>query len=111
MGKPWVMFTKEQGQELIDNTTNIWTTINGVIGRKFTNKADSSKYIFLPTAGVYDPDYEPTTYYGKCGRTWSSTLQTSNNSSSTAFHLFIDPQTLLIPWGDRNYGYSIRGIQ
>ena len=53
MGKPWMMFTKEQAQELIDNTTYEWTTINGVNGRKFTSKTDSSKYIFLPAAGVW----------------------------------------------------------
>ena len=45
MGEPWMMFTKDQGQELIDNTTSEWTTVNGVNGRKFTSKADSSKLI------------------------------------------------------------------
>ena len=51
MGEPWMMFTKDQGQELIDHTTSTWTTINGVNGRKFTSKTDSSKYIFLPAGG------------------------------------------------------------
>ena len=53
MGEPWMMFTKDQGQELIDHTTSTWTTINGVNGRKFTSKTNSSKYIFLPSASTW----------------------------------------------------------
>ena len=56
MGSPWKMFTQAQGQELIDGTNSTWTTINGVNGRKFTSKTDSSKYIFLPAGG--DWNYE-----------------------------------------------------
>ena len=48
MREPWMMLTKDQGQELIGNTTSTWNSINGVNGRKFTNKTDTSKYIFLP---------------------------------------------------------------
>jgi hypothetical protein len=36
---------------LWDNSTTEWTTINGVYGQKFTNKSDSSKYVFFPAAG------------------------------------------------------------
>ena len=50
MGEPWMMPTHTQVLELRhrDNTTSEWTSLNGVNGRKFTNKKDSSKYIFLP---------------------------------------------------------------
>ena len=48
-----MMFTKEQGQELIDNTTSEWITLNNTNGRKFINKTDTSKYIFLPTGGAW----------------------------------------------------------
>ena len=54
MGSPWKMFTQTQGQELIDGTNSTWTTINGVNGRKFTSKTDSSKYIFLPAGGYWN---------------------------------------------------------
>lgn len=54
MGSPWKMFTKDQGQELIDGTTSTFTSINNVLGRKFTSKTDSSKYIFLPAGGSWD---------------------------------------------------------
>ena len=65
-----MMFTKTQGQELIDHTTSTWTTINGVNGRKFTSKTDSSKYIFLPAGGYW---YDATRYNaGKIGAYYST---------------------------------------
>ena len=54
MGSPWKMPTKNQCQELINNTTSIWTTINKVNGYKFTNKTDTSKYIFLQAGGYWN---------------------------------------------------------
>ena len=51
MGEPWMMFTYVQGRELINNTIHEWTSINGVNGRKYTSKSDTSKYIFFPAGG------------------------------------------------------------
>lgn len=45
------MPTETQCIELINNTNVTKETINGVVGYKFTNKDNSSKYIFIPTAG------------------------------------------------------------
>ena len=52
-GPEWRMPTKEQLQELVDNTTTVWTTVNGVYGRRMTSKMAGyeDKSIFLPTAG------------------------------------------------------------
>ena len=54
-GSSWRMPSLEQMLELYDseNTTSEWTTINGVVGRKFTSNYNS-KSIFLPAAGEYD---------------------------------------------------------
>ena len=41
--------TQAEWQELVDNTTSEWTTMDGVYGRKFT--ASNGKSIFLPAAG------------------------------------------------------------
>ena len=41
MGGSWHMPTKEQIQELIDNTKSTWTTKDGVNGRLFTSKTDT----------------------------------------------------------------------
>ena len=48
-GNGWRMPTKEEWQELLDNTTSIWTTQNGVKGRLFT--APNGNNLFLPAAG------------------------------------------------------------
>lgn len=47
------MPTLDQTIELISNTNTEWTTIDGVIGRKFISKTDSSKYIFIPAVGYF----------------------------------------------------------
>ena len=62
MGSPWKMFTQAQGQELIDGTNSTWTTINGINGRKFTSKTDTSKYIFLPAGGYW---YYTSNFYAQ----------------------------------------------
>ena len=48
-----MMFTYDQGLELVNNTDSEWTTINGITGRKITNKTDYSKYIFISVAGFW----------------------------------------------------------
>lgn len=54
MGDEWRMPTKDEFQELMDETTNEWIENyngSGINGRKFTSKADTSKYIFIPASG------------------------------------------------------------
>ena len=48
-----MMFTTTQANELIHDTTSIWTSLNGVNGRKFTSNSNASKYIFLPACGYW----------------------------------------------------------
>ena len=64
-----MMFTLDQGQELIDNTTSEWVTINNVNGRKFYKYNDPSKYVFLPVAGHwYNTDLN---YFNDMGFYWT----------------------------------------
>ena len=65
------MPTGEDFQELIDNTSDIWTTRNGVDGRLFT--ASNGNILFLPAAGVRD---ESDHYDPDRGFYWSSSLST-----------------------------------
>ena len=75
-----MMFTYDQGDELIDNTTSTWTTINEVNGRKFINKTDDSKYVFLPAGGCWrdiTPNnttqgcyWSTSTHYSLAGHKW-----------------------------------------
>ena len=78
MGNEWRMPTKAECEELLDNTKNEWTRVNGVNGMKFTSKKDTSKYIFIPAAGDYDDG--SVDYVGSNGYVWSSSLSTSYHS-------------------------------
>ncbi|MBR6938072.1 MAG: hypothetical protein IKH63_10965 [Prevotella sp.] len=51
-GGKWCMPTLDDIEELIDNCTCEWTTINGVYGKMFSCKSHSGS-IFLPAAGYY----------------------------------------------------------
>jgi hypothetical protein len=50
-GGNWHMPSKEQWDELLQNTTNKWTVQNGVTGRLFT--ASNGVSLFLPAAGTH----------------------------------------------------------
>ena len=71
-GGDWRMPTKEEWQELRNNTTVIWTAQNGVYGRLFT--AANGNSIFLPAAGFHTDDLHY--YAGSFGDYWSSSLNT-----------------------------------
>ena len=73
-GGSWVMPSKEQQDELINNCTYEWTTVNGVKGGKFTSNINGGS-IFLPAAGFRWDDglYGAGSY----GYYWSSTQNPS----------------------------------
>ncbi len=50
-GSGWRTPSKSQWEELLSNTTNQWTTKNGVAGRLFTSKRNGQS-VFLPAAGL-----------------------------------------------------------
>lgn len=51
-GGQWRMPTREEVIELVQNTTWIWITLNGVKGCRITSKINGH-YIFLPATGYY----------------------------------------------------------
>jgi len=73
-GSDWRMPTKEEWQELYNNTTCTWTTQNGVNGRLFT--ASNGNSLFLPAAGYRNGT--SLNYAGTYGYYWSSSLLTGN---------------------------------
>ena len=91
-GVGWRMPTKEEWQELYENTTCIWTTWNGVRGRLFTSTNGNS--IFLPAAGYrddYDYDWgdegcENLVYSGSYGGYWSSSLRAVTPFYASGFY-------------------------
>ena len=67
-GGDWRIPTQEEVDELCENCTWFWTSINGVVGYQVTGKNGNS--IFLPAAGRrLDFDYD---YVGEEGRYWSN---------------------------------------
>ena len=52
MGGDWHIPSPEQFRELLDNTTNEFTTKDGINGVLFTSKKDDTKSIFFPAAGI-----------------------------------------------------------
>ena len=76
-GNGWCMPTKEQWDELLQNTSNKWKRQNGVKGILFT--ARNGKSIFLPAAGCRRFDSSSgNTYAGIQGFYWSRSLNTDN---------------------------------
>jgi hypothetical protein len=71
MGGDWHMPTKEQYDELIANTTFIWTTKNGVNGMLLTSKTNGES-VFVPAFGSAHDD--KTNNVGSIGYVWSSSV-------------------------------------
>ena len=97
--------TKDEWQELINNTTPAWTTRNGVNGRLLT--APNGKSIFLPAAGIRDGS---SLYYaGEHGYYWSSTLGTDYPGGAWDFGFVSGDQ--VVDYGNRDYGFSVRAVR
>lgn len=91
-GDSWVMPSLEQMLELRDNTTSVWTTQNGVNGRKFI--CSNGGAVFLPAAGYRSRSYLHE--QGMRGYYWESTLIKSDMGTY--------PGAVLFNWN--SYWYS-----
>lgn len=105
LGTPWRMPTAGDFQELYDNCTSVWTTLNGVRGRLFTSNVNGNT-LFLPAAGGYNET--SLNLYGTAGRYWSSTWGDATRANSCTFN---DTNVTTQRLADRRYGYSIRAVQ
>ena len=105
MGSDWRMPTRTEWQELIDNTTNEWTQVNGVNGRKFT--ASNGNSIFIPAAGGCSDG--SVNSVGYCGNVWSSSLNTSN--PYFAWYLGFTSGNCRVNDDGRYNGRAVRGVR
>ena len=97
--------TREEWQELIDNTTIEWTTLNDVNGRRFT--AHNGNSIFLPAAGNrYGSDLLRA---GTAGSYWSASLDTEYPSGAWRFYFSEIDQG--ISHNYRYYGFCVRAVR
>lgn len=106
-GAPWQMPTLDQINELINKTTSVWTSQNGVYGRQYTGSNGGT--IFLPAAGVM-MDWEMYEYSGLCfpeqGFYWSSTICDYDNSYS----LHIRSDKTYSGYGGYEFGNNVRPV-
>lgn len=104
LGDPWRMPTSNEFQELCDNCTIEWTTVNGVNGRLFTSNVNGNK-IFFPAAGRYvGMSLENS---GSWGYFWQSAYYTQNSVRALTFsRTQINPQNSVA----RYYGFSVRAV-
>lgn len=102
-GKGWKMPTKAQFDELLANTTDEWTAINGINGRKFT--ASNGNYIFFPAAGFVNGGSLDSR--GSIGYFWSRSFY----SSSLAWILYFYSSVRDVRASSRSYGFSVRAVR
>lgn len=109
IGGDWRMPTEFEIQELFDNTDSEWVEDfngTGVNGMKFTSKADTSKYIFIPAAGCcHNGSVYNVGYYGYV---WSSSLGISYTAD--AWYLYFNSGSCYMSYCSRCYGRSVRGV-
>lgn len=83
-GGNWSMPTLTDFQELYNECTWTWTTMNGKNGYKVSSRKNSS-YIFLPAAGYFGSSLSIA---GSSGFYWSSSLYASNTSHAYGLNVY-----------------------
>ena len=105
-GSGWQTPSKSQWDELLQNTTNQWTTKNGVAGRLFTSKKNGQT-LFLPAAGYRWGS--GLTSAGAGGFYWSSSLYT--DYPYDAWYFYFHSGYYGMNYGSRYFGRSVRAVR
>lgn len=103
-GDEWCMPTNEQWEELINNTTNKWTTQEGVKGLLFSTS--NGKSLFLPIGGLRGKE-NPTDDKEE-GYYWSSSLNLNYPNYAYGFYFRMDKTYVYIY--SRYYGFLVRPV-
>ena len=104
-GGDWRMPTLAELQELIDECTWVWTTINGINGYRVTGP--NGKSIFLPAAGDrYGTDVYDRGIYGDY---WSSSLR-SYGINYKAYYLYFSSSEPDCSGSYRCFGRTVRPV-
>ena len=96
-GGSWVMPSKDQNQELIENCNYEWIIVNDVMGAQFTGPSGGT--IFLPAAGHRAAG--DLYYVGSSGYDWASTH--GESYSDSAYRLYFNWYNAY--WSYVNYRY------
>ena len=108
-GGDWRMPTKEDYQDLVDNCTWEWISLNGINGYKITSKLTgyTDRSIFLPATG-YKID-KTVTVNGSDGRYNTSTLNASNEKQVYEFSSNQNNYKVN-SGGGREHGHTVRPV-
>lgn len=99
--------TRDECQELIDNTTSTWETLNGVNGRRFISKTNGNS-IFVPAAGCCLNGSVAQVSYSGCF--YSSSLD--ENSIMNVWSLLFDLSNVGMTLDVfRCYGLTVRAVK
>ena len=104
-GEGWRMPTKEEYEELNQETTFLWTSQNGVEGRLLTGPNGNS--IFFPATGFYLDGENICTGLGIY---WSSSLQTVSQISAWSLHFDYENCHVCATY-ERSRGQCVRAVR
>ena len=109
MGGKWRMPTKNDLEELIDNTTCEVVTINRVQGMLFTSNINGNQ-LFIPfmQGCWYDGNWE--TWEVSYATIWASQVNTSYDDYACRLNLDSDAGVLVKGAYTRNYAFTVRGV-
>lgn len=103
-GENWRMPSKEEYEELNQETTFAWTTLNGVEGRLLTGPNGNS--IFFPATGFYlDGEIICT----GLGIYWTNSLQTVSQVSAWSLHFDYENCHVCATY-ERSRGHCVRAV-
>ena len=98
--------TREEWNELINNTTSEWTTQNDKYGRKLTSKTNG-RSLFLPAAGLrWGSELSGA---GEYGYYWSSSLYAGDPGGAWFFYFYSGDQYMNYFY--RDDGRSVRAVR
>ena len=108
-GSKWRMPNKEEVQELLDNCTWEWTSINSIKG--FQVKGKNGNSIFLPAGGCNIGD-DKNVKAGIFGEYWTGNFYKETDFYSNAFSLVFtgDKYHLGVESGGRECGLNVRPV-
>ena len=107
LGDKWRIPTKSELDELRDECTWVWTTMNGIDGWMGTGPNGNS--VFFPAAGQFNN--AGLSDYGWSGFLWTSSLDNTENRSDCSFALRFFSDSM--DWNlyfYRSYGFPIRPV-
>lgn len=99
--------SKEQWDELLNQTDITWETVGDVYGCRFTSRTNGQS-IFLPAAGYYE--FGALTSNNSVGGYWSSTI--ANGTSCKAYYLrLVVNRSHDVSTDERSNGRTIRAVR